>query len=762
VTDAYAGFEGRVGRTVAGSEPWWPPRREAPEDAPNILVILIDDLGYSDVGCYGSEIRTPNVDGLAARGLRYTNFHVTPMCSPTRSSLLTGLNAHRAGVGHVAHSDSGFPGYAMELTEDAATAAEIFRDAGWSTFMAGKWHLAKDSDLSAAGPRHSWPCQRGFERFYGILDGFTNLHHPHRLLQDNSVVEIDQYPDGYFLTDDLTDRVISWWQELRASHPRKPWFTYLAHPAVHAPLHAKPDDIERYRGAYEAGWDDLRARRFARQQELGIVEPETQVAPRNTEEGDDVRPWDVLSDDERRLFARHMEVYAAAVDGVDQSIGRLLAALDDLGQRDNTIIVFTSDNGASREGEEAGTSGYYVHLLGQPDVDADLARIDLLGGPQTMPHYPRGWAMAGNTPFRLYKINTHAGGHRVPFVLSWPRGVDAQGELRRQYAHVVDLLPTLLDLTGVEAPSERHGRPLIPMAGTSFGATLADPGHDSTRTEQVYEMAGHRGYYRQGWEVVTRHRPLTPFDDDEWELYDLVADPTELADLAAEHPERVAELAAAWEAAAHAEQIYPLDEGSNLRFVQRPERSAVFSEPVTILPGTPTLERWRSMELINMRSFTVTATVDLAPGDRGWLVAHGDQGGGYGLHVDGDALWWVHNDGKGQVRTLCAGPVPAGPVELSASVSAPGGFTWDVALLVDGEERATDTGYRMLFPISPFEGIDVGLDRRSPVSWAIYRQEGPFAFTGTLHHVRYLPGEPAPDSAWRLKDVLREMGAHFE
>ncbi len=388
--------------------------------------------------------------------------------------------------------------------------------------------------------------------------------------------------------------------------------------------------------------------------------------------------------------------------------------------------------------------------------------MDLLGGPQTMPHYPRGWAMASNTPFRLYKINTHAGGHSVPFVVSWPDHLEARGELRRQYAHVVDLLPTLLDLTGVEAPSERHGKPLIPMAGTSFAATLGDADHPSTRTEQVYEMVGHRGYYRDGWEVVTRHPPLTPIDDSEWELYDLTTDPTELHDRAAEHPEKVAELAAAWEAAAQAEQIYPLDEGSNLKFVQRPERSTAYREPITIFSGTPTLERWRSLELINMRAFTVTASVDLAEGDRGWLVAHGDQGGGYGLFVDAGELWWLHNDGKGVVRRLSGGPVDPGAHELAAVVTTPGGFLWDVALTVDGDERAADTGYRMLFPMSPFEGIDIGIDRRSPVSWEIYAADGPFPFTGTLHRVRYEPGDDAPDSAWRWIDMLREMGAQFE
>jgi arylsulfatase len=370
--------------------------------------------------------------------------------------------------------------------------------------------------------------------------------------------------------------------------------------------------------------------------------------------------------------------------------------------------------------------------------------------------------MASNTPFRLYKINTHAGGHQVPFLLSWPRGLDGAGERRRQYAHVVDLLPTLLDLTGVPAPTERDGRPLIPMAGTSFAATLTDPDAPSTRTEQHYENSGHRGFYREGWEVVTRHRPLTPFSDEEWELYHLAEDPTELRDLSDEHPDRRAELAAAWEEAARANQVYPLDEGSHLRFVQRPPSALAFSEPVTIPSGTPTLERWRSMELINMRSFTVTAALTVASGDRGWLVAHGDQGGGYGLCLDDDRLWWVHNDGKGTVRRLDGGPVPAGEVEVAAAVHAPGGFTWDVTLSVAGEDRAVDTGYRMLFPISPFEGIDVGIDRRSPVSWEVYEREGPFPFTGTLLHVRYEPGDPAPDSAWALKEVLREMGSRFE
>ena len=764
---AYAGFEGRVGRTFAGSEGWWPPRAEPPTGAPNIVVILVDDLGYADLGCYGSEIETPVIDGLAARGLRFTNFHSTPMCSPTRAALLTGRDPHSVGVGTVAHSDPGFPGYAMEIAQDTATMAEILSDHGWATYMVGKWHLTKDSDQSDAGPRHSWPCQRGFDRYYGFLDAFTNLHHPHRLVEDNHAVEIDQYPDDYYFTDDITDRAISMIRAGKAADPTKPFLLYLAHGAVHAPLHAKPVDMAKYRGRYQAGWDALRAERYRRQVELGVVEPGTELAPRNTEPGDEVAAWDDLSDRDRELFARHMEVFAGMVDNIDQNTGRLLAALDDLGELDNTIVVFTSDNGASREGEAVGTSAYMVHLLQGDDVDADLARLDLIGGPQTTPHYPRGWAMAGNTPFRLYKINTHAGGHSVPFIVSWPDGLahlgatDAGG-VRRQYAHISDLLPTLLDVAGVEAPAERRGRLLQPIAGTSFAPALGDPAAPAARTQQFYEMIGHRGYYRDGWEIVTRHRPMTPFSDDEWELYHLAEDPTELHDLAAEQPERVRDLAAAWEREAWRNQVYPLDEGTSIKYLVRPPRSAVYREPVTIWAGTPTLERWRSLQLIWFRPLTITAHVSFEPGDQGVLVSHGDQAAGYALYVLDDDLHFVHNDGRGRLRKVRTGPIPAGARRLTADLAAPGGNVWSVTLGVDGVEGPTLTDVPMLYGMAPFEGITVGSDPRSPVSWPLHEAHGSFAYTGLLRSVDYLPGEPPPDAPDHLVGMLREMGLAFE
>jgi arylsulfatase len=749
VTEAYAGFGGHVGRTVAGSTPDWPERPD-PRGKPNVVVVLVDDLGFADLGCFGSEIATPHLDALAGRGLQYTNFHVTPMCSPTRAALLTGLNPHLAGVGHVAHSDPGFPGYAMELADNAVTLAEALRGHGYATLMVGKWHLAKDSDCSDAGPRHSWPCQRGFDRFYGFLDGFTNLHQPHRLVRDNTAVPIDTYPEGYYLTDDLTDEAISMVRSVKASDPTKPFFLYVAHGAVHAPLHAKAEDIARYDGKYRLGWDALREQRFARQVELGVVAEGTVLPPRNSERGHEVVAWDSLPPENQELFAKYMAVYAGMVDSIDQQFGRLVAALAEMGELDNTVILFTSDNGASREGEAEGTTAYYQHLLGTTDTAADLLRLEDIGGPTTTPHYPRGWAMASGTPYRLYKINTHAGGHSVPMLLAGP-GVPA-GERRRQFAHVTDVLPTVLDLLRLERPTHRQGVEVAPLAGASFLPTVHDPDAPSQHTEQHYEMVGNRGYYRDGWEVVTDHRPLTPITEAEWELYDLTSDPTETRDLAAARPELVAELAAAWETAAWANQVYPLDEGSGTKFLQRPARSDVYGEPVTLFPGTPTLERWRAQQLVANRSFTVD--VRLRSLGEGVLVAHGDQGGGYSLAITDGSLVFHHNDGRGVVRAL-TGPVS---LDVGLAFTAPGGGTWSVSLLVDGAEVAAGDGFTMLFPMAPFQGIDVGIDRKSPVVW----ERGPAPYTGEIASVTYTPGSLAPDAPVALLEMLREMGRKFE
>ena len=759
-------FPGRIGRTMAGSQNHWPPRTTAPDGAPNVVFVLVDDVGFADIGCFGSEIRTPNIDRMAAEGVRFTNFHVNPMCSPTRASLLTGLNAHAAGMGHIAQDDPGFPGYRAELAPDVATAAEMFRDNGYATLMVGKWHLCRDSDMSAGGPQHGWPCQRGFDRFYGILEAFTNLHQPHRLIEDNHAVEIDQYPHGYFLTDDLTERAIRMIRERSASRPGQPFFLYFAHPAAHAPLLAKADDIRRYHDTFTDGWDAVRTRRHARQIELGIIPPGTALPPRNAEVGDSVRAWDDLTDDERTIHARYMAVYAAMVDEVDQSLGRLREALEEMGEWDNTIVVFLSDNGASREGESNGTTNYFAHLGygdGRDTLDRDLARLDEIGGPTTMPHYPRGWAMASNTPFRLYKKNAHAGGHQVPCVWSWPKRLgDVAGEIRTQYGHCIDILPTVLAMAGLTASTSRNGQPVKVMNGASLEGVLGDADHDEVRSEQYYELEGHRGFYRDGWEVVTNRRPRKPFTDADWELYDLRSDPTETVDLAALHPNRVTELSAAFHDAAIANDVYPLDEGSGWRWIVRPPHDGVFHEPVTIWPGTPTLERIRSGSLIWQRTCVVTVDVTIADGDAGVLLAHGDQGGGYSLEVVDAELWFVHNDGHGSTQRDSVGPVAGGRRSIALTLAAPGGGRWIVSVAVDGAPRVANLERSMLWPMAPFRGIDVGIDRGSPVDWTRFQARGPDAFSGTLHSVRYEPGELSPDAGARFVDLAREIGSKYE
>ena len=765
-TIAYAGFGGKVGRVFATSEPSWS-HAPAREGSPNIVVMMCDDLGFADLGCYGSEIPTPNIDRLADEGVRFTDYHSTPMCSPTRAALLTGLEPHRAGMGHVAHSDPGFPGYEMQLTPFAPTLAEVLRGAGYQTLMVGKWHLTKDSNANDAGDRSSWPLQKGFDRYYGFLDGFTNLHHPHRLIEDNHALAIDEYPEGYFLTDDLTDRAVSMIRESKASDPTKPFLLYHAQGAVHAPLHAKAADIERHDDVYRAGWDAIRQARYERQLELGVIPPGAPLAPRNSEPGDDVPAWDELSEDRKLLFAKYMAVYAAMVDNIDQNVARLRTALEELGEWDNTIFVFTSDNGGSREGEADGTSAYLRTLHfgrtgAEEPFDEDLARIEEMGGPTTFPHYPRGWAMVSNTPFRLYKINAHRGGHSVPFIVSWPAGGIPAGELRNQFVHVTDLLPTLLGLAGVQRPAIWRGVPPLELAGEDVGAALFDAAAEGRTKDVVIENEGHRGYRRGHWEAVTRHEERTSFSEEPWELFDMSTDPSQVRDLAAVEPDRLAELIEAWDVAAWDNQIFPLDEGTGYRYLLRPPWTERYDRPVVFGPQTPSLDRWRSQRLILWRDVTITASVTLADGDCGVLVAHGDQGGGYALYVDDTSeLVAVHN-GYGVEREVRGPVVEPGDHDLELRITCPGGNLWDLALAVDGTEVASDTGFRLLMAMAPFQGIDIGIDRRSPVSWALHERHGAFPFSGTLHHVAYQPGDPAPDSPAGFLDMLRDWGRTFE
>ncbi len=760
------GSDPRVRRVMGASQPWWPDRPSA-VGKPNVVVVIVDDVGFSDVGCFGGEIETPVLDELAASGLRFTNFHVNPMCSPTRASLLTGLNSHNVGFGHVANSDPGYPGYWCELPEDVSTLAEILRAEGYATLMSGKWHLSRDADISASGPNSSWPCQRGFDRFYGIMDAFTNAHHPHYLVEDNHVVEVDRYPDDYYITDDITTKAIRLIKERKANDPSQPFFLYLAHPAAHAPLMAKDVDIAKYADRYRTGWDALRNERFARQMAEGIIPSIAQLPARNSEEGSDVPLWDELSESDQELFARYMAVFAGMVDSIDQNLGRLRDELVAMGEWDNTVLLFLSDNGASREGEVAGTTSYFHHLgptslsVTAP-LESDRSRLNDVGTPRTMSHYPRGWAMAGNTPFRLYKTCAHAGGHQVPFVLHWPNGNLDAGAIRRQYQHVIDVVPTLLDLLEIEVPTARHGLETRPPEGTSFAAVVRSGDATSTRSAQHYELQANRAMMQDDWEAVTYHQPKTSFVDERWELFDLQNDPTQSTNVAAEHPEKLRELIESWHTLAVANNVYPLDEGSGFRWAVRAPYTATFEKSVTIWPGTPTLEPWRSRRLIWMRSFDIDATIrDLRTDDRGVLVSHGDQGGGYMLYIDDNRATYFHNDGHGKEYRVSSEPIGEGPVVVRASVSVENLATCSVRLLVNGVECGALSDLPSLFPMAPFEGIDVGADRRSPVCWELAEREGIFAFTGSLQHVRYELGDDSKLSAGRYLDQMRAVAERF-
>lgn len=767
MTPAYEGFQGRVGRIFAASEPWWPERATAPSGAPNIIVMLVDDLGFSDFGCFGSEIETPHVDATAASGIRFANFHSTPMCSPTRAALMTGRNAHAVGVGFVAHIDPGFPGYTSELPKNQPSMAEVLRSNGYSTFMVGKWHLTKEQDMSEAGDRHSWPLQRGFDQYYGFLEALTNLHHPHRLYDGNSVVSTEAFPDDYYLTDDLTDRAVSMIRGSKIADPHKPFFLYYSHAAVHAPLHAKSADIAKHRGRYDAGWDELRAARFSRQKDLGVVPEDTVLPPRNSEPGEDVVAWDQLTDDEKALYPRYMEVYAAMVQSVDESLGRLRAVLEELGELDNTLILVTSDNGASREGKASGTTAYFRDGGSQTrDVDSTvikeaLSQIDDIGGPTTWPHYPRGWAMACNTPFRLYKVSTVAGGHQVPMVLSWPAGLESREEpVRWQYSHVTDVLPTLIDLIGLNPLDQREGRPADPLDGVSLQSVIDDPAAATQHTRQHYECMGNRALYDDGWEALTVHQALTPFSEDRWQLYHTAEDPTQSNDLASDYPERLRQLIDTWEQEAWDNQVFPLDEGNRLKYLYKPVSQATFAERLRIPRGTPTLERWRSSQLIAGRSFEIIVDWAYADGEQGVLVAHGGQESGYVLYVESGQVTFVHNN-CGAVQRFST-EVAEGSRELRVSVKALGGGVWDVQLVVDGESRGELRGVRQFAGFLPFNGIDVGRDLRSPVDWELFQRHGAFPFSGELAAVTYVPGELAPDAARHRVAEARAVGLGLE
>ncbi|MGB4135296.1 MAG: arylsulfatase [Microbacterium sp.] len=766
--DVYAGFGGVAREFVSESSPAWPPRPSAPPGAPNVIVMLVDDLGFSDLGPFGSEIPTPHIDRLAEDGWTFTNYRTAPLCSPARASLMTGLNPHRAGFGYVAHIDPGFPGFTCELPDDAPTLAESLRSGGYATFAVGKWHLTVESRLHDAADRSSWPVQRGFDRYFGSMDGFTSLHHPHRLIRDNSVVDVREFPEDYFLTDQLVDEALAMIDELRANDASKPFLLYFAHTSVHGPIQAKEADIRRHRGRYAEGWNALREARFARQRELGIVPDGAELPPEELADGSRIPRWDELGETERALFARHMEVYAAAVDEIDQSVGRLVARLEELGERENTIIVIASDNGGSAEGGTNGTRSYFAqfgHGMSLPEdwvTDVPRAPEDI-GGPQVYSQYPVGWARVSNTPFRSFKGSVYEGGVHAPLIVSWPGAPTAGRGIRDQFVFVSDLAPTILDLTGVQRLRELRGVPVRDEDGRSFVAAF-DDGAAEGRGHQYFECVGRRGVIDDGWKAVSTTTPTKEQGaaGGVWELYHLVDDPTETRDLAQEHPQRAAELAERWRMDAWRNGVFPLDDDGTLH-VNRPSTEAGLSDPVLLVPFRPPLERFRASRLTVLRSFRVDGELDLVAGSRaragasGVVVAHGDQGGGYLVALEEGAPLLVYN-AYGHMHRARGPVLSAGRHGIVLRVDELPGLRWRLRLEVDGAQVAEIPAVPMLIGMAPFTGISVGYDYGGPVDWALYERHRSFPLTGgTILSLRYVPGERSAHDPTVLRRIDRAV-----
>ena len=562
--------------------------------------------------------------------------------------------------------------------------------------------------------------------------------------RDNSVSDVREFPDGYFLTDELTDRAIGMIDDLRANDSDKPFFLYYAHTSVHGPIQAKPVDIDKYRGRYEAGWNALRAERFARQKDAGIVPAHAELPADAIADGDRIPSWESLSDDDRALFARHMEVYAAAVDEIDQSVGRLLERLERSGERENTIIVLASDNGGSAEGGPSGTRSYFAQFGSDSPTPegwvTDVPRpIDEIGGPRVFGQYPTGWARVSNTPYRSFKTSTYEGGVHAPLIMSWP-DAPMPGGLRDQFVFVSDLAPTLLELAGVAPLSHLDGTAALEMDGGSIADVLVDAAAEG-RERQYFECVGRRGLVDGRWKAVSMTSPTAAEGaaGGRWELYDLVDDPTETRDVAAEHPERVAEMAERWRREAWHNTVFPLDDEGDL-FRYRPETEAELAEPVVLPPFRPPLERFRSAKLTVLRSFRVLIDVRFDADAAGVLVAHGDQGGGYLVAIDDGAPLLVYN-AYGVMHRARGRAVSPGSHLLVLRVDELPDLHWRLSLEIDGEEHAVIERVPMLLGMAPFTGISVGYDYGGPVDWDLYERHRTYRFrSGELRSVRYEPG----------------------
>ena len=775
-------FGGRIGRTVRESEPSWPPVARARAGAPNVILFVLDDVGFAQPSPFGGACEMPALDGLAERGLRYTNFHATPLCSPTRACLVSGRNHHTVGMGALAELSMGFPGYHAMAGPEYAFLPAVLRDAGYNTFAVGKWHLSPPTEVTAAGPYRTWPLGRGFERFYGFLGGETSQWFPD-LVQDNTMIEPPARPeDGYHLNADLADHAIQMVKDAHVVEPDKPFFLYFAAGAGHAPHHVEPVWIDHYRGRFDAGWDRYREDAFARQLDAGIVPGHTTLSARDP----DVPAWDDLDAEARRMYARQMEVYAGFLTQTDHHFGRVLDFVEGLGELDNTIVIAVSDNGASAEGGPAGTFNESLFFNLVPErLEDNLRHFDAWGGVDTFPHYSWGWTWAGNTPFRRWKRETYRGGVSEPCIVSWPAGIAGAGAggVRMQYGHAIDILPTVLDAAGVALPEAVAGVAQQPFHGASLAPTFDHVDAPSPRSTQYFEMHGYRAIYHEGWRAVCpfggpslaeaaergRHfrlSELTPelleeMDASEWELFDVAADPAETTNRAGDEPERLREMVALWYEEAERYGVLPLSSPAG-RLHNRPDEDRV--RPVfEFLPGAAPLAFTMAPRIVG-RSYSIAAEVDIPEGGaEGILLAQGGRHVGFAFYLSGGHLHHVLNYvGLEWHRISSPDPVPEGRRVLRYEFERTGkvvdilsgqGVPGRSKLYVDGAlVAATDLASTLVANLG-FYGITCGYAHADTVDPSAYRP--PFTFTGEIERVVLdAGGDVTVDSEAELRQVM--------
>jgi arylsulfatase A-like enzyme len=737
-------FKGRIGSTYADSEADILSLPKAPAGAPNVLLILLDDVGFGQTSTFGGPAQTPTLQRLADEGLRYNRFHTTALCSPTRAAFLSGRNHHSVHTGCITELATGFPGYDGSWPREAASVAEILRANRYSTAAFGKWHNTPDQELGASGPFDRWPTGKGFDYFFGFQGGESSQWHT-PLFENAAPVEMPHGNPKWHFSEAIAEKAIGWIGQQKATTPEKPFLIYFAPGAAHAPHHVHKEWADKYKGKFDHGWDRQREITFENQKRLGLVPEDTKLTPRPPS----IPSWESRSEDEKRLYARMQEVFAGFLEHADAQIGKVVDAIERMGLREDTLIVYcVGDNGPSAEGTLTGTTNVMKTMLGLPDdVSEMIKHIDEIGGPNFENHYPVGWCWAGSSPFQWMKqVASHFGGTRNGLVVSWPKVIKDRGGLRSQFHHVIDIAPTILDVAGIPEPREVSGVPQKPIEGISMAYTFADKDAPGRRVTQYFEMFGNRALYHDGWVAGCVHGRLpwetsgsASFDNDTWELYNIEDDFSQANDLAAKEPKKLRELQDLFMAEAAKYNVLPLDD----RFAERadPKLHPSHLKGMTRFvypPGTVRVPE-RSSPYTKNAHHTIAADVEIPEGGaEGVLVCCGGLTGGFTVFVKSGKLHWEHNYyNEARYRVSSTETIAAGHHVLSAEVKVdkPGKFQTGGTVTLRFGEKVVGEG-RFEKQIGGFftanESFDVGCDTCSPVS---DQYETPFAFTGEIHSV---------------------------